>query len=131
MTESNRPFLTLFQRLLLYGTPAASAVACGLMVFWVSRLQNRIGRQEDLCNALLSSQRRFTGEDALDAKYSDRYSRSLNTSGVPRESLEYQFEKMADLQIKSLRASCLRNEKLCIQGPKGDIGLKGEKGYTF
>jgi hypothetical protein len=35
---------------------------------------------------------------------------------------------MADLQLQSLRASCLKNEKVCIQGPKGDTGSKGLKG---
>jgi hypothetical protein len=98
------------------------------MVFWLSQLQNRIRQQEALCDALLTNQRRFNGEDALDVKGSNRYSRSLNATSAPRESLEHQFEKMADLQIQSLRASCLRNEKLCIQGPKGNIGPKGEKG---
>ena len=103
MVESPKSSLTLFQRLLLYGTPVVSAVACGLMVFWVAQLQSRIGQQEAICDSLLSKQQRSVGEDAADVKASSRHARSLDTTSTPRVgSLEHQFEKMADLQVRHL-----------------------------
>ena len=100
MAESSKPSLTLFQRLLLYGTPTVSAVACGLMVFWVSQLQSRIGQQEAICDTLLANQRRFAGEDDSDIKASSRHARALDTSPPRVGSLEYHLEKMADLQVR-------------------------------
>ena len=106
MVESSKPSLTLFQRILLYGTPVVCvilAVACGLMVFWLAQLQSRIGQQEAICDTLLAKQRRFDGEDASDLKASSRHARALDTTDTPRVgSLEYHFEKMADLQVRHL-----------------------------
>ena len=97
MAESSKPSLTLFQRILLYGTP----VVCVILA--VAELQSRIGQQEVICDTLLAKQRRSDGEDAADLKASSRQARALDTTDTPRVgSLEYHFEKMAELQVRHL-----------------------------
>jgi hypothetical protein len=85
------------------------------MVFWVSRLQTRIGHQEVIYDTLLARLRQFAGDDPddNDVKISSRHARALDTS-TPTASFEYYLEKIADLQLQSLRVSCLKNEKVCI-----------------
>jgi hypothetical protein len=98
-------------------------ITCGLLVFWLSQLQSRIGQQEAICNTLLSKQLHLLFDEDSHVKSSDRHARALDTPTVG--SL---VEKMADLQLHLLRASCARNERVCVQGPKGDKGQKGDQG---
>ncbi|XP_062508828.1 peroxidasin homolog isoform X2 [Corticium candelabrum] len=58
-----------------------------------------------------------------------RYARRAVSQNVDDTgSVDKLLEQMISLQLKSLRAHCTSNQKICIQGPKGSVGAKGEKG---
>lgn len=57
-----------------------------------------------------------------------RYARSTDDNKGSTHVLDEYLGKIAEWQLKLLRARCLNNERVCIQGPKGDLGPRGYDG---
>ena len=95
MGDKGKPTLSVFQRVVLYGTPTVSTIACALLVCWVSQLQNRIVEKEA---SRLSFERWW--KDAAANTAQTRQARSSDGESV--DSFEYYLGKLAAVQVRQL-----------------------------
>ncbi|XP_065843905.1 contactin-5-like isoform X2 [Oscarella lobularis] len=104
------PFTT---KALIYGTPLVSMLLFAGNFAWLVKLQSTVN---------LNCGQGKLAENELPDPLSDRAKRESDS-----EFTDY-FGKIALLQLRALKASCQSNEKLCVQGPKGDTGSEGRRG---
>jgi hypothetical protein len=79
----------------------------------------------ELRQTIIKQQQSFTSPSKpLKSEVLLREARDSNQDDL----LDGYLRKIAKLQLKLLQASCIDNEEVCIQGPKGDAGLQGSPG---
>ncbi|XP_062508530.1 hemicentin-2-like isoform X2 [Corticium candelabrum] len=101
-----------------------TAAALAVTFWWMWLMQNNINdirrliTEQDEAHFIAKAQERDMEELKRSARASDE-------GGL----LDGYLSKIATLQLKSIYAGCSDNQKVCIQGPKGDSGFPGSRGY--
>ncbi|XP_062512291.1 roundabout homolog 1-like [Corticium candelabrum] len=137
MGEFNEHHSTFIQKscLLFYASCAVTSLLIGTSFCLFALHQIRLDRIESTINdiqdtfAKLDSVEKNAGNHAVDLLH--RYARQTDSDNVDNPSsvdMDKLLEEIIKLQLRSLRAQCLSNQKICIQGPKGSVGDKGDNG---
>ncbi|XP_065844103.1 contactin-5-like [Oscarella lobularis] len=116
MSKETIPFTT---KAVIYGTPFVSLLLFAGNFAWLTKLQATVNlscSQDKLADNELPASLPFSPPLPSRAK---RDSDSI---------IKNYFGRIAEVQLKALKATCQSNEKLCFQGPKGDTGSDGKRG---
>jgi hypothetical protein len=116
-------------RLISYSSPLANAILFVVTFYVLSEHQSKLQRLQSLLE-VSESRDPNVKRDSHDSQTDKLVLRSERQTGRTRvvSEVDKHIEGIVAWQLKTLRAQCLADEKICIQGPKGDSGVRGISG---